>query len=95
MNTELERIEAEALKLSADDRERLVDSLLASLDGVTDRDQRSPAFATPELERYWIEESHRRMKLIESGEMETYSAEQVFVRLQENLNRLRREPQGE
>jgi hypothetical protein len=87
MNTELERIEAEALKLSTEERECLVDSLLASLDGVAGRDQRSPAFATPELERYWIEESHRRMKLIESGEMATYPAEEVIAELQAELKR--------
>jgi len=34
------------------------------------------------------------MKLIESGEMETYPAEEVFARLEEELNRLRREPEG-
>ena len=94
MNTELERIEAEALKLPVEERERLVERLLASLDGLADRDERGPAFATPELERYWVEESHRRMKLIESGEMETYPAEEVFARLEEELNRLRREPEG-
>lgn len=95
MNTELERIVAEALKLSIEERECLVDSLLASLDCAAERAESGPVFATPELERYWVEESHRRMKLIESGEMETYPAEEVFARLKEHLNRLRREPQGE
>ena len=90
MTTELERIEAEALKLSAQERERLVDSLLASLDWPVEGAESGRAFATPELERYWIEESHRRMKLIESGEMETYPAEEVFARLEERLNRLRK-----
>jgi hypothetical protein len=87
MNTELERIEAEALKLPVEERERLVDSLLASLDGVIDGDERSPVFATPELQRYWVEESHRRMKLIESGEMETYPADEVIARLRAELRR--------
>ena len=87
MNTELERIEAEALKLAVEERERLVERLLASLDGVADRDQRSSAFATPELERYWIEESHRRMKLIESGELESYPADEVIAQLKAELRR--------
>ncbi len=87
MNTELERIEAEALKLAVEERERLVERLLASLDGVADGHERRPAFATPELERYWIEESHRRMKLIESGEMESYPADEVIARLKAELRR--------
>ncbi len=87
MNTELERIETEALKLPVEDRERLVERLLASLDGLADGDERGPAFATPELERYWVEESHRRMKLIESGEMETYPAEEVIAQLRAELRR--------
>jgi len=51
MNTELERIEAEALKLPVEDREHLAERLLASLDGLADGDERGPAFATPELKR--------------------------------------------
>lgn len=85
MNTELERIEAEALKLAVEERERLVERLLASLNGVADGDERGPAFATPELERYWIEECHRRMKLMESGEMATYPAEEVIAELRAEL----------
>jgi putative addiction module component (TIGR02574 family) len=87
MNTELERIEAEALKLPVEERERLVERLLASFDGLADGDERRPAFATPELQRYWVEESHRRMKLIESGEMETYPADEVIARLRAELRR--------
>ena len=87
MTTELERIEAEALKLSAQERERLVDSLLASLDWPVEGAESGPAFATPELERYWVEESHRRMKLIECGEMETYPADEVIAQLRAELRR--------
>ena len=87
MNTELERIEAAALKLPVEERERLVERLLVSLDGVADGDERGPAFATPELERYWVEESHRRMKLIESGEMETYPADEFIAQLRAELGR--------
>ncbi len=87
MNTELERIEAAALKLSIDERESLVDSLLASLDCAANGVEQGPAFATPELERYWVEESHRRMKLIDSGEMETYPADEVIARLRAELRR--------
>ncbi len=85
MNTELERIEAEALKLSVDERERLVDSLLASLDCAGNAVEQGPAFATPELERAWIEECRRRLTLMESGEMATYPAEEVIAELQAEL----------
>jgi Putative addiction module component len=84
---DLDRIQAEALKLSAADREKLLESLLASLDGPCENDDPGPSFATPELEQYWIEESHRRMKLIESGEMATYPAEEVIARLRDRLRR--------
>ncbi len=85
--SELERVEAEALKLPVADRERLLEILLASLDGPFEDDDPGRSFATPELEQYWIEECHRRMKLIESGEMETYPAEEVIARLRARLCR--------
>ena len=85
--TDLDRIQAEALELSVADRERLLESLLASLDGPFENDDPGRSFATPELEQYWIEECHRRMKLIESGEMETYPAEEVIARLRTQIRR--------
>ncbi len=94
MNTELERIEAEALKLSADDRERLVEVLIDSLDHNS-----APApgeyggFASAEIQRSWLDEAERRMHLVREGRMKTYPAEEVMARLEQNLNRLRREPQ--
>jgi len=85
--TDLDRVQEEALKLPVADRERLLESLLASLDGPFENDDPGRSFATPELEQYWIEECHRRMKLIESGEMETYPAEEVIARLRDRLRR--------
>lgn len=85
--TDLDRVLAEALILSVADREKLLESLLASLDGPFEKDDPGPSFATPELEQYWIEESHRRMQLMESGEMETYPAEEVIARLRDRLRR--------
>jgi putative addiction module component (TIGR02574 family) len=86
-HADLERVQAEALKLSVADRERLLETLLASLDGPFEGDDPVRSFATPELEQYWIEECHRRMTLIESGEMETYPAEEVIARLRDRLRR--------
>jgi putative addiction module component (TIGR02574 family) len=85
--TDLDRVQDEALKLSVADRERLLETVLASLDGPFEKDDPGRSFATPELEQYWIEECHRRMKLIESGEMETYPAEEVIARLRAQLRR--------
>ena len=87
MNTELKRIEAEALKLSVEDREYLLERLLCSLDGAAVANGQRHGFATAELERYWVDESHRRMKLIESGEMETYPADEVIAQLRAELGR--------
>ena len=87
MNSELERIEAEALKLPVEERERLVDFLLASLDCAVNNAEQGPAFATPEIEKAWIEECHRRLKLTMSGEMESYPTEEVFARLEASLRR--------
>jgi Putative addiction module component len=85
--TDLDSVLAEALKLSVSDREKLLESLLASLDGPFENDDSGPSFATPELEREWIEESHRRMKLVESGDTEGYPAEDVIARLRAGLRR--------
>ena len=87
MNTELERIEAEALKLGTDERERLVDSLLASLEVVGEAVLPFSGFATAEKEQSWIEECERRLELIKRGEMATYPAEEVFARLEARLRR--------
>jgi Putative addiction module component len=85
--TDLARVREEALKLPVADREKLLESLLASLDGPFEHDDPGPSFATPELEREWIQESHRRMKLVESGEAESYPAEDVIARLRAELRR--------
>ena len=87
MSTELERIEAEALQLSVGDRKRLLESLLASLDGPCQRNDPGRFFATAELERAWIEESHRRLRLMMSGEMASYTSEEVFARWEASLRR--------
>ena len=87
MNTELDRIEAEVLQLPIEDRERLVERLLASLEFVGEPALPFSGFATAEIERSWIEECERRLELIKRGEMATYPAEEVFARLEARLSR--------
>jgi putative addiction module component (TIGR02574 family) len=55
MSPSLARIEAEALQLSAEERVRLADHLLASVAG------------DPEVEEAWAEEVERRLAEVEAG----------------------------
>jgi hypothetical protein len=88
MSTELERIEADALKLSIDDRERLLARLRASVDADGEASALPfSGFATPEIERAWIEECRRRFELMKSGEMATYPAEEVVAELMAEYRR--------
>ena len=54
----LEKLEAEALKLSPKSRARLAEKLLHSLEGLTDA----------EIERAWVEEAQRRDNEWDEGE---------------------------
>ena len=55
MPSSLAKIEAEALQLSAEERVRLADHLLASVS------------SDPEVEEAWIEEVERRLAEVEAG----------------------------
>ena len=70
----VDELEAEALKLSADDRERLAILLLSSVESKL------------EFEAEWIEEVERRAREIDKGVVETIPADQV---LREALDRLK------
>ena len=69
----IEKIEAEVLELDEQDRARLVQRLLLSLEPVAE-DQ-------AEVERAWIEEALRRDAEMESGEVEGLPGEEVFRRI--------------
>lgn len=80
MNTKRVRLETEALKLSTDDRERLVAGLICSLDRDRDPAQgKFGGFASAELQKYWLDEAERRMQLLREGHTRTYSADEVFA----------------
>jgi putative addiction module component (TIGR02574 family) len=76
----LDRLESELLALSAGDRARLAERLLASLDDESDQD---PA----EVERAWIEEAERRYRQYVAGEAGSSPAEEVLARVREVLKR--------
>ena len=59
-----------AQKLNKKDQYLIIHSLLESLESEKD-----------EIERLWIEESEKRLKAIQSGEMKTHSIDEVFNQL--------------
>lgn len=69
MSSTLESLEAEALQLSAAERARLVERLIASLD------------ADPEVEEAWAVEVERRNAEIESGAVSLISGPEALAKL--------------
>ena len=69
MSSTLEALEAEALQLSAAERGRLVQRLIASLD------------ADPEIDEAWAVEVARRNAEIESGAVSLISGPDALARL--------------
>lgn len=69
MSSILERLEAEALQLSSDERARLVEKLIASLD------------IDPEVEEAWAAEVERRNAEIESGAVSVLPGAETLARL--------------
>jgi putative addiction module component (TIGR02574 family) len=76
--TSLERLESELMALSAQDRARLAERLLASLDDAADEDP-------GEVERAWMEEVDRRYQRYLTGEESARPAEEVLARVREVL----------
>jgi len=73
MNTALEVLEAEALKLSPSDRSHLLERLIASLD------------ADPEVEAAWGKEADRRQAELDSGAVAAVSGDEAIARLRARL----------
>ena len=68
MSSQLEVVEAEALKLSPEERARLADRLLASLSDDT------------EVEEAWATEVERRIAEIEGGRVQLVPASEAIAR---------------
>jgi len=75
MNTSLETLEAEALKLAHADRLHLLERLIASLD------------SDPKVEEAWEREADRREAELESGTVATVSGPEAMARLRSRLSR--------
>ena len=69
-----EQLEVEAQKLPRDERARLAEALIASLD------------EEAEIERAWYDEAERRAAELDSGAVEGIPAEQVFAELDTIVN---------
>ena len=75
MNTTLEALEAEALKLTPADRSHLLERLIASLD------------LDPEVEDAWEREADRREAELESGAIAAVPGHEAMARLRSRLAR--------
>ena len=73
MSLTREQLEVEAKSLPRDERARLAEALIASLDGES------------EIERAWFDEAERRAAELDSGAVKGIPAEQVFAELDELL----------
>jgi putative addiction module component (TIGR02574 family) len=68
MSSQLETVEAQALKLTAEERARLADRLIASL------------FEDHEIEEAWAAEVERRIEEVESGRATLIPAAEAIAR---------------
>jgi hypothetical protein len=75
MNSNLEVLEAEVLKLTPADRSHLLERLIASLD------------SDPEVEAAWEREADRRETLLESGSVVEVPGSEAMNRLRSRLVR--------
>lgn len=74
MTATLQSIEAEALKLSPEERSELIERLIASV-------------APPPLSAAWQAEIERRISDMDAGRAQPIPAEEVFARIDEKLRR--------
>jgi putative addiction module component (TIGR02574 family) len=72
MGQPLEKVRADALELSAEQRADLASSLIASLDGEEDADP-------VEVEQAWAEEIRRRLADYDAGRTRGIPADEVFA----------------
>jgi putative addiction module component (TIGR02574 family) len=73
----LATLEQEIRTLSTSDKETLLRVLWEELDGPAD----------PGVDAAWLDEAQRRSAEIDSGEVETIPAEQVFARFRSKLGK--------
>ena len=69
------KLETQALKLPAEQRARLAERLISSLDQTTD----------PDSEQLWLREAERRLGEIESDQVEIVPADRVIDKARSSL----------
>ena len=69
------KLEAKVLKLPPEQRARLAQRLISSLDQMTD----------PEAEEFWLLESERRLGELESGKVQPIAAGRVIEKVRSSL----------
>jgi len=69
------KLEAKALKLPPEERARLAERLISSLDSEADADS----------EALWIQEAERRLEELKSGAVDAISAERVIEKARSSL----------
>ena len=90
MNTDLERIEAEALKLSIEDRERLSEALIESLDQAgSDSTGKFSGFSSEEIQKSWLAEIDRRIQGIRDGQTRPVPVDEAFANVRTRLKAAR------
>jgi putative addiction module component (TIGR02574 family) len=77
MATTSDRVVEEALSLPADDRLRLIEKLLTSLNLPIDE----------EIDRLWAEEAEHRVSQIEKGEKKLVPGEEVFNKIRKKYGK--------
>ena len=75
MSDPASKVEAKALQLPPEERARLAQRLIASLDPVAD----------PDAEELWIREAERRLDDLESGAVEPVAAQSVIEKARSSL----------
>lgn len=73
MDTQLERLETEALQLTPSERAALAQRLLASLD------------VDPEIEEAWAVETERRIADVESGAVQVIPMDEALAQVRSSL----------
>jgi putative addiction module component (TIGR02574 family) len=83
MASRVEKLYEAAKGLSDAEREKLLLLLTHSMTA----DAENNGFASPEIEQAWRAECDRRVEAMDRGDMELIPAEEVFLRLREQLRK--------
>ncbi len=82
MTVEFATVNEQAMQLSLDEKQALIESLVISMDC-------DPNATPEEIARAWDEEIARRVDAIDKGEVEMIDGDEVFARLRGILTRPR------